>query len=153
MATDVTTAAVRSDDLATIGDIVLAGRPSGYERLCPCPAAARPTYGLLAEAAERAAAALSGAGELGTGHPVVLRGDGWEVRALVVPSDQVVAVPPGALRIVSGRGHLIASSLDGRLLDIRAAARGRTRVLGSGRRHELLNAGAEPAVAVYARSR
>ncbi|MFV2197166.1 hypothetical protein [Nocardiopsis sp. LOL_012] len=161
------TAPARTDQVSLegIGDVVDAGRRSGYAHLAQRPL---PTVGRLVAAARGAAEAL--------GRPALrpsLRGR-WQpapraarrhaagrIRVSVVALEPNGFVPepegrPGhgpaleVLFLVGGRAHLVASGADGSILSAAELTQGRARVVGSaarGRQH-LVNTGDEVAVVV-----
>ncbi|GAA2004511.1 hypothetical protein GCM10009799_34750 [Nocardiopsis rhodophaea] len=151
-----------------IGDIALAGRPSGYAHLAARPVA---TAGRLVAAARTAAASLALAPSSLSrrfrrhrGHwyiaprPVrraVARGLRVEIAALA-PGDSAelpdrrqrpASRRAVALHLVYGEAHLVTPAGEGDPV-IRPFAAGSTRVLGTGNGHRLINTGAGPALAV-----
>ncbi|WP_245929045.1 hypothetical protein [Murinocardiopsis flavida] len=160
------TAGPAVDDLAGIGDIVLAGAASGYAHL-----AARDTVtiGRLAAAARAAADALA--------RPTLWprRADRWQPAPRTARRGvsgrmrvSVVALRPNAfvelaadrpragrtearsevLALVSGQAHLVVTGPDGALLAVQELARGKARVLGASGGHQLINTGTATLVAV-----
>jgi hypothetical protein len=141
-----------------IGDIVLAGQPSGYAHLA---GRAAPTVGRLAAAARAAAAAMlrpglwpRRAGHWQAAPRAARRGASGRMRvtAVVLEPNGFTSVPAGprptVLRLAQGRAHMVAVAPDGEMLAVQDLAHGRTRVLGSGGGHRLINTGTEPAVVV-----
>lgn len=154
--------------LEGIGDVVDAGRRSGYAHLAE---RRLPTVGRLVAAARGAAASLSRPHLWPTrrGHwqpapRAVRQHANGRVRVTVValePNSFVPGPTPRSfqpygmevLYLASGRAHLIASAPDGRMRSASELVAGRTRVVGAtwghGRRHHfLVNTGEEVAVVV-----
>jgi hypothetical protein len=152
--------------LEGIGDVVDAGRRSGYAHLGE---RRLPTLGRLAAAARGAAASL--------GRPALWppRRGHWQlvpraarrhaggrlrVTAVALDPNSFVSGPAPrssrphgmeVLYLVSGRAHLIASAPDGQMRSASELAAGRVRVVGSaegGGSHHLVNTGDEVAVVV-----
>ncbi|WP_017593227.1 hypothetical protein [Nocardiopsis potens] len=147
-----------------IGDIVDAGRPSGYAHLAAAPRTA-PTAGRLAAAADSAADALrrtpAPADRSGHWRPAprpVRRGASGRMRisSATLAPDGSTALPPApsgsatALRLVSGRAHVLSAGPGGELRSVRELLPGRTLLLAAGTGNWLVNTGAEAAVAVRA---
>lgn len=148
-----------------IGDVVDAGRTSGYAHLS---ARRLPTLGQVVSTARAAAAALRRPTLWPTrrGHwqPVPrtvrrrFRGR-FRVSTVALEPNSFIAGPEApvdrprsleVLHLVSGRAHLITSGVDGQMLSAAELTRGRVRVMGDGargRRH-LVNTGDEVAVLV-----
>ncbi|MFW5420606.1 hypothetical protein J0910_28730 [Nocardiopsis sp. CNT-189] len=147
-----------------IGDIVDAGRPSGYAHLAAAPRTA-PTAGRLAAAAAAAADALArtpaAADRSGRWRPAprpARRGAAGRMRisgATLAP-DGSTALPPApsgsatALRLVSGRAHVLSAGPGGELRSVRELLPGRTLLLAAGTGNWLVNTGDGTAVAVRA---
>ncbi|CAL9462582.1 hypothetical protein SUDANB121_02682 [Nocardiopsis dassonvillei] len=155
--------ALRGVSVEGIGDVVDAGRSSGYAHLA---GHRLPTVGRLAAAARGAAAALARPtlwpARRGRWQPaprVARRHAGGRLRVSTValePNGFVSGpVSPRAadmevLFLVSGRAHLISSGADGRMRSAAELVPGRARVAGGslgGNRH-LVNTGDEVAVVV-----
>ncbi|CAM3657886.1 hypothetical protein NOGI109294_07750 [Nocardiopsis gilva] len=156
------------NDIDGIGDIVLAGRPSGYAHLAARPIA---TAGRLVAAARAAASALALAPSSLSrrfrrhrGHwyiaprPVRRAVDrGLRVEVAALAPGEAAELPERrhrpatrrgvALHLVYGDAHLITPEDDGDPV-IRPFAAGSTRLLGTGNGHRLVNTGAGPALAV-----
>lgn len=155
--------ALDPSELDGIGDIVDAGRPSGYAHL----AAPRtsPTAGRLAAAAASAAESLgrtsAAADRSGHWRPAprpARRGAAGRMRistATLAPngSTALPAAPSGsatALRLASGRAHVLSAGPDGELRSVRELLPGRTLLLAAGTGNWLVNTGTVAAVAVRA---
>lgn len=154
--------------LEGIGDVIDAGRRSGYAHLCE---RRLPTVGRLVAAARGAASALS--------HPSLrpTRRGLWQpaprparrhtngrmrITAVTLEPNSFVAEPTHARRphslevlyLADGRAHLIVSTPDGRMRSAAELAPGRARVVGATREgtspdhHFLVNTGDEVAVVV-----
>nr|WP_312863445.1 hypothetical protein [Spinactinospora alkalitolerans] len=151
--------------LATIGDIVMAGRRSGYSHLVTRPA---PTVGQLMTAARGAAEALvrpalwpRRRGRWQPAPRAARRRAVGRMRVTVVALEPDAFVPlsaegPGGasgpaaevLHLVSGRAHTVATAPTGEMLAVQGLTAGRTRVLGASDGHQLVNTGTETAVVV-----
>ncbi|WP_444962306.1 hypothetical protein [Nocardiopsis sp. M1B1] len=151
--------------LEGIGDVVDAGRRSGYAHLGE---RRMPTLGRLVSAARGAAASLSGPAlrpsRRGRWQPApraARRRAGGRLRVTAValePNSFVSGPAPHPSRrhgmevlyLVSGRAHLIASAADGQMRSASELSAGRARVVGSagGGGHHLVNTGDEVAVVV-----
>ncbi|WP_159944097.1 MULTISPECIES: hypothetical protein [unclassified Nocardiopsis] len=154
------TTAVAPVSLEGIGDVVDAGRRSGYAHLSERH---QPTVGRLVSAARGAAAAL--------GRPTLwpARRGHWQLaprsarrlasgrmRVTTVALEPNSFVPDPApqgmevLYLVSGRAHLIASGPDGQMRSASELAAGRVRVVGTAedRDQYLVNTGDAVAVVV-----
>ncbi|MBB6120873.1 hypothetical protein [Nocardiopsis algeriensis] len=151
--------------LEGIGDVVDAGRPSGYAHL---GGRHLPTVGRLVSAARSAAAALdrpalrpSRRGRWQSVPRSVRRYAAGRLRVSAVALEPNSFVPGPSSRasrargmevlfLVSGRAHLIASGPDGQMRSAAELGPGRARVLGSagGDSHHLVNTGDEVAVVV-----
>lgn len=161
------TAPTASVSLEGIGDVVDAGRRSGYAHL---GGRRLPTLGRLAAAARSAADSLSGPTLRPSrrGHwqlvPRAARrhaGGRLRVTAVALEPNSFVSGPAPrsprqhgmeVLYLVSGRAHLIASAADGQMRSASELSAGRVRVVGSaegsGGSHHLVNTGDEVAVVV-----
>ncbi|MFE3458464.1 hypothetical protein ACFXKD_13060 [Nocardiopsis aegyptia] len=151
--------------LEGIGDVVDAGRRSGYAHL---RGLRLPTIGRLAAAARGAADALdrptlwpSRRGRWQPAPRAARRRATGRLRVTVValePNSFVSEPTPRpdrsrgleVLHLVGGRAHLISSGADGRMRSASELAPGRTRVVGGtgAGRHYLVNTGDEVAVVV-----
>lgn len=148
-----------------IGDVVDAGRTSGYAHL---GARRLPTLGQVAAAARDAATALRRPtlrpARRGHWLPAPrsvrrrIRGR-FRVTSVVLEPNSFIAGPSSrdehrhtleALYLVSGRAHLITSAPDGQILSAAELTPDRARVMGSGARgtRHLVNTGEEVAVLV-----
>ncbi|PDP85970.1 hypothetical protein CQJ94_19700 [Glycomyces fuscus] len=161
------TAKPASVSLEGIGDVVDAGRRSGYAHLGE---RRLPTLGRLVAAARGAAASLgrpslrpSRRGHWQLVPRAARRHTGGRLRVTAValePNSFVSGPTPRSSRqhgmevlyLVSGRAHLIASAADGQMRSASELAAGRARVVGSdeggGGSHHLVNTGDEVAVVV-----
>lgn len=151
--------------LTGIGDVVDAGRPSGYAHL---DARGLPTLGQVVSVAKAAAVALSRPAlwpaRRGRWQPAPrparrqARGR-FRVTTVALEPNSFIAGPGPrvdqghsleALHLVSGRAHLITSGPDGQMLSAAELSPDRVRVVGDGvrRRQHLVNTGDEVAVLV-----
>lgn len=148
-----------------IGDVVDAGRTSGYAHL---GARRLPTLGQVVAAAGDAATALRRPtlwpARRGSWQPAprsvrrLVRGR-FRVTSVALEPNSFIAGPTSraadphtleALYLVSGRAHLITSAADGQMLSAAELTSGRVRVVGSGARgsRHLVNTGEEVAILV-----
>lgn len=148
-----------------IGDVVDAGRTSGYAHL---GARRLPTLGQVVAAAGDAATALRRPtlwpARRGSWQPAprsvrrLVRGR-FRVTSVALEPNSFIAGPTSraadphtleALYLVSGRAHLITSAADGQMLSAAELTSGRARVVGSGARgsRHLVNTGEEVAILV-----
>ncbi|MEU3307393.1 hypothetical protein [Nocardiopsis sp. NPDC006832] len=147
-----------------IGDVVDAGRTSGYAHL---GARRLPTLGQVVVAARDAATALRPTlwpTRRGSWQPAprsvrrLVRGR-FRVTSVALEPNGFIAGPSPraenahtleALYLVSGRAHLITSDTDGQMLSAAELTSGRARVVGGGTRggRHLVNTGEEVAILV-----
>ncbi|WP_236700326.1 hypothetical protein [Allosalinactinospora lopnorensis] len=145
-----------------IGDIALAGQPTGYAHLA---ARGTPTVGQFTATAREASAVLARPAfwPRRRGHwqpaprPARRRATGrMRIAAVALEPNEFVALPAlggaasgsGVLYLAHGRAHMVTSAPDGEMLAVQELDTDRARVLAAGDRHRLVNTGTETAVVV-----